>query len=80
MSLKKRFAFFGAAALGAAAFVLGYFPQTVGLAPAVKAGSELAHRAAANIPDECPAALCPDASRGAIRPLDGGVRGICECP
>ena len=74
---KKKFAFFGVAALGALAGVLALFPQSLGFAPLAKGAQELAREAAENIPDECPFEC--DAGRGTIRPLDGGVRGICEC-
>ncbi len=72
---KKQWAFFGACALAVSATIAGLFPQTLGLGAPLKALSEEARKAAENIPDQCPFA-CPT---GEIRPLDGGVRGICEC-
>lgn len=78
---KKWWAFFGAGALAVAASVVSFFPQTVGLAAPVKALAEQADKAAANIPDACPAGTCDAGQpRGTVVPLDGGVRGICECP
>lgn len=76
MFTKKWLAFFGAGALAVAASVVTLFPQTVGLSTPLLKLTEEAQKAAENIPDPCPFE-CPS---GAIMPLDGGVRGICECP
>lgn len=73
--LKKKLAFFGAGALGLLAAVLSVIPQTSAVGPPAKDVAQLAREAAENIPDTCPFP-CP---KGEIRPLDGGVRGICEC-
>jgi hypothetical protein len=75
---KKHLAYFGAFALAVSASIVSLFPQTVGLGAPVKAIADEARKAAENIPDTCPFD-CGDAGRGAIMPLDGGVRGICEC-
>lgn len=79
MSPKKWLAFFGAGTLGVAATVLSLFPQTVGLGAPAKGLAEQAQKAAENIPDACPSG-CEGKAPGTIMPLDGGVRGICECP
>lgn len=79
MPAKKWWALFGAGALAVAASVAQFFPQTIGLSAPLSQLATGAKSAADNIPNTCPAELCADAGSGAIRPLDGGVRGICEC-
>lgn len=73
--LKKKLAFFGAGTLGLLAAVLSVIPQTSPFGAPVKDIAHLAREAAENIPDTCPFP-CPT---GEIRPLDGGVRSICQC-
>lgn len=81
MSSKKWWAFFGAGALAVAASIATLFPQTSPLSAPVKVLAQEAQKAAENIPDPCPAGVCDRGQpRGTVMPLDGGVRGICECP
>ena len=72
---KKRFAFFGAGALALLAAVLSVIPQTSPFGAPLKDIAHLAREAAGNIPDTCPFPC----DAGTIMPLDGGVRGVCEC-
>lgn len=75
MPLKKKLAFFGAGTLGLLAAVLSVIPQTSPFGAPMKDIAHIAREAAENIPNTCPFAC----DAGTIMPLDGGVRGICEC-
>lgn len=79
-STKKKLGLFGAFMVGLTAVVLKVVPATSGGGVLYDQVTRWVNEAAQNIPDECPAGVCADAGRGAILPLDGGVRGICECP
>lgn len=76
MTLKQKLGWFGALVVGVGALVVGVvYPPAKASADKL---AEMAQAGADGIPGECP--FTCDAGRGTIRPLDGGVRGICECP
>lgn len=76
---KKGWAAFGVLSLGILAGVLKFTPLSP-LAESVEQMEDIAKKAKDNIPDPCPPVLCEAMASGSIQPLDGGVRGICECP